>query len=155
MFGVLVITTALLLPLPQAWRDAQHQVVHRYPKHREKILAMKAPSLGFRSGIFHDDGVDNDVYGSCVVGRTPEVLVGLVADPAINRDTLVHEYKHSILFRLPLSDRSLARATRWVDEGTDRSGVQTSGRDSRTRQVALTRPVPGTRVAPTRRSAWF
>ena len=136
MVGVLVITTTLLLPLPlrlpHVWRDAQHQVVQRYPRQRIKILAMKAPSLGFRSGIFHDDGVDKDVYGSCVIGRTPEVLVGLVADPAINRDTLVHEYKHSILFRLPLSDRSLARGTRWVDKGTDRSGGQTSGRASRT-----------------------
>ncbi len=155
MLGVLVITTTMLLPLPQAWREAQHQVAQRYPEHRGKILAMKAPSLGFRSGIFHDDAFDKDVYGSCVLGRTPEVLVGVVADPAINRDTLVHEYKHSILFRLPLSDRGLARATRWVDANTSPLGGQASGRASRTREAVLTGSLPGTRVTPTRRSAWF
>jgi hypothetical protein len=101
---------------------------------------MRPSSLRFRNGIFYDEVIKKDVYGSCVVGRSPEILVGLVDDPEINLDTLVHEYKHSILFGLPLSRRALARATGWVDGRANGPARQIATVAGRARKVDRMRP---------------
>ena len=118
MLAALLLTAVLAGPEAGAWRGAQVQIAHRYPQYRRQIYAMPRPNVGFRRGIFHDPIVGKDVYGSCVLGRNPEILIGIVRDRAVNRDSIIHEYKHAITFRLPLSDRDLTRATNWIDRET-------------------------------------
>jgi hypothetical protein len=118
MLGAFLISTLFVFPSERAWRDAQSQVALRYPQFKAQIYAMKPPTLQFRRGIFFDRDLDKWVYGSCVFGREPEIIVGIVDDPAINLDSVIHEFKHAITFRLPLSSSGLANATRWIDQGS-------------------------------------
>jgi hypothetical protein len=133
MFTAVVITTLLLVPSHKAWREAKREVLIRYPGYARQVSAIKTPTIEFRSGVFYDVDVGKYVYGSCVTGRSPEVRVGVVGDAAMNRDTIVHEYKHSILFRLPFSNLSLVRATKWVDRQTGQTRLQRAAKPSRAR----------------------
>jgi hypothetical protein len=101
--------------LRQSWGEAKAQMARRYPQYKKQIDSMKRPSVEFRKGVFCDPFLQKTVYGSSVLGREPEVIIGLVRDFWVNEDTLIHEFKHSISFRLPLSDRLLAICTSWID----------------------------------------
>ncbi|HLG13046.1 MAG TPA: hypothetical protein VJH03_00770 [Blastocatellia bacterium] len=110
-----IVISGLILFQTHSWQEAQQQVARRYPQFRQQVYTMRPPTLAFRAGVFHDDDIDQDVYGSCMLGRDPEVVIGIVNDPSTNLDTLVHEYKHAITFRLPLSEAGLSKATGWID----------------------------------------
>jgi hypothetical protein len=128
MHSAILLIAMITAPTVHTWPEAQIQVAHRYPKYKRQILSMQRPIVGFRRGIFFDPTVGKDVYGSCVLGREPEIIIGVVRDYSINRDTVVHEYKHAITFRLPLSDANLARATSWIDrEAVDARPISARG----------------------------
>lgn len=94
-----------------AWERAQYEMAQKFPQWTQKIYHVKKPKqIAWRFGPWMEDG--EMVVGTQDKGQIEIAITDSWQDIL---DSIIHEYKHFIVYKLKLKGPDEMVATWWID----------------------------------------